>query len=497
MKIAQIYINKIASAESVFDMAVICYKILEDKISNPVAFISQYIDEGDEEVCLEFKNPNFKRLQDFSVKVAERLEKYSELDFPQQRSDIVHWMHTISLEAFLEEEKNQLSIVFILLTIIDSLVPVWIQRGIITMGKSLLNRGKSRRYCYAYLTYRQCIHETLMQNIGRERKANGDFGETLDNLLFIKKDELPKKAMPPEVSFLTRRNNVSSFCVTVAIITGLSGYHFKITRTHGSTRIIEYIPEIQIELAGKVWGKMQKAIENGAEFIILPEFCVSEGMLGFIKQKLLEYKAYEKSNLIAVFPGSTWTETNDNVQFILDAWGRERGQYYKNMPYRKRKKNVGGYQFCEGLANPGYRTSLLCIEGLGYILPATCRDVIDGIYTNYFASRFHPTFLFVPAWSASGRAFVQPLKRYAMDYYTSSVLCNACGALKRKTGIVGGAVVPVKDKTVASGYFREIKMSETSAKNCNRRCDKLCGHILEIDYSDKDAVGCRISYHKY
>lgn len=500
MKVGQTYIKKIAAAESVFDMAVICYKMLEDEIENPIVFISQYIDESDMEANPGCGNPNFKLLQSFSEQVGERLEKYSELDFPQQKNDIVDWMRALSLEAFLEEGKNQLSVVFTLLSTIDSLIPVWTGRGIITMGKTPLNRGKSGRFYYAYLTCRKCIHDVYVQNIGRERRANGDFGETLDNLLFIKKAELPRKAMPPEVYFLTRGEMDSPSCVTVAIITGLSGYHFKITRTYGSTRIIEYIPESQMELAEKVWEKMRKAIENGAEFIILPEFCASKEMIGLISEKLLAYKSNEKvkSKLIAVFPGSTWTETNDNVQFILDAWGRGKGQYYKNTPYRKRKEGVNGYQFCEGLTNPGYRTSLLCIEGLGYILPATCRDVIDGSYTGYFASRFHPAFLFVPAWSTSGRAFVQPLKRYAMDYYTSSVLCNACGALKRKTSIVGGAVMPVKDKTVASGYFREIKMSEASAKGCTGECDKLCSYLLKIDYADNDvAARNSISYQKY
>lgn len=368
------------------------------------------------------------------------------------------------------------------------------------MGKAPLNRGRSRQYCCAYLMYRNCIHEALIQKIGRERKANGDFGETLDHLLFIKKEELPQNAMPPEVCLLTREKKFNFSYVTIAIITGLTGHHFKEIRTHGSTRIIEYIPEIQIELAEMIWRKMRKAIESGAEFIILPEFCVSEKILEFISEKLFAYKLgeKEKSKLIAVFLGSTWTEANNNVQFILDAWGRRKGQYYKNTPYRKRNKGGKGYQFSEGLVNPGYRTSLLYVEGLGYILPATCRDVIDGVYTGYFVSRFHPTLLFVPAWSTSGRAFVQPLKRYAMDYYTSAVLCNACGALKRKTSIVGGVAMPVKDRTVASGYFREIKMSELSAKSCGKECGRLCGYLLEIDYSDNDiAAGCRISYRKY
>lgn len=497
MNVGQAYIEKIEAAESVFDMAVICYKILADKIEDPVAFISKYVDESEEGVSLEYGNPNYKSLRFFAEKVSDRLEKYSELDFPRQKSDIVNWIKELSLEAFLEEEKNQLSVVFTLLSVIDGLVPLWTERGI--KGKGPLNQGKSKEDCYAYLTCRKSIHEPLIQKIGRERKANGDFGETLDNLLFIRKEELPKGSMPPEICSLTRKNVEFPSCVTIAVLTGLSGCHFKQKRTYGSTRIIEYIQEIQTDLAEKIWKKVQKAIKKGAEFIILPEFCVSEEIRKYISERLLSYKLNEseKSKLIAVFPGSTWIETNDNVQFIMDAWGREKGQYYKNTPFRKRKKDESGYQFCEGLTHPGYRTSLLRIEGLGYILPATCRDVIDGPYTCYYVSRFHPAFLFVPAWSTSGQAFVQPLKRYAMDYYTNSVLCNGCGALKKKTSIAGGAVIPAKDKTVASGHFKEIKMTQTQSEGCAKECDKLCSYMLKIDFAGSDTVRRCISCRKY
>lgn len=83
MNVGQAYIEKIEAAESVFDMAVICYKILADKIEDPVAFISKYVDESEEGVSLEYGNPNYKSLRFFAEKVSDRLEKYSELDFPR------------------------------------------------------------------------------------------------------------------------------------------------------------------------------------------------------------------------------------------------------------------------------------------------------------------------------------------------------------------------------------------------------------------------------
>lgn len=498
MNVEQKYINKIADAESLFDMAVICYKILEDEIPNPVAFISQYIDESDEKGHQEFENPNYRKLRSFSNRVSEKLEKYSEFDFLTQKNDIVNLMKGIFLSNFLEEKENQLSVIFTLLSTIDSLVPFWNKNDI--MGRDSLNRGKSRKNYFVYLACEECIHDALIQEIGRERKREGDFGETLNNLLFIKKEKLPKGAMAPEVCLLSRKNSNDPSHMKIAVITGILGDHFKIKRIHGSTRVIEYVPEVQYELAERIWRKMRTAIKNGAEFVILPEFCVSEEILSYIKRELLEWKQKEKesSNLIAVFPGSTWIDTNDNVQFILNAWGKEIGQYYKNTPFRKRKSGAGGYLSCEGLTYPGYRTSLLRIEKVGYILPATCRDVIDGEYTSYFISKFHPSFLFVPAWSTSGHSFEQPLKRFAMDYYTNSILCNGCGALKQKTSVVGGAVIPTKNKTVAAGYFREIKQTATMAKGCVKGCDKLCSYMLEIDFGcGSTSASSRISCRKY
>lgn len=498
MNVEQKYINKIAAAETVFDMAVICYKILEDEIPHPVAFISQYIDESDENGALKFDNPNYCILRSFSDQVSEELEKYSEFDFLKQKNDIVNLMKGVSLDVFLEEKENQLSVVFTLLSTIDSLIPSWSKKGII--GREALNRGKSRKNYFVYPACGECIHEALIQEIGRERKREDDIGETLNNLLFIKKEKLPKGAMPPEICLLSRKKTEDPLHIKVAVITGLQGDHFKISRIHGSARVIEYVQKAQSELAGRIWRKMRAAIRSGAEFIILPEFCVSEEILEHIKRELSEWKQKEdeSSNLVAVFPGSTWVDTNDNVQFILNAWGKEIGQYYKNTPFRKRKRGVGGYQSCESLTHPGYRTSLLRIDGLGYILPATCRDVIDGIYTGYFVSRFHPSFIFVPAWSASGSSFEQPLKRYAMDYYTNSILCNGCGALKRKTSVVGGAVIPTKNKTAAAGYFRAIRQTEAMAEGCAKRCDKLCSYMLEMDFGDNNAnARSRVSCQKY
>ncbi len=483
VKVGEEYIGQIADSETVFDMAAICYKILEDEISNPIKFISEYMDESIVPVA---GNPNHQKLRKFSDKVCAVLERYSELEFPKQRSYIIAMLRRLVLEPFQRDTGNQLSVIYTLLSAIDSMVPFW--NGLRIAERTPLNRGKSRDTHFVYLASEKNLHEELILEIGRERKGSADFGEGFSHLLFLKKEMLPKKAQAPEVCFLPCRKRDRHFCLKIAMITGVRGSHFKTPWDVGTSRVIEYIEGAQEKTAEGLWQKMETAILQGAEFIILPEFSVSEEILGYIKKKLAERQKKENtpSDLIAVFPGSTWITSNenehDNVQIILDAWGKEIGRYYKNSPFRKKSNRRKGYEASEGMSNPGLHTSVLEVEGVGYVLPATCRDVIDGGYTDYLVRKFCPTLLMIPAWSSSGSSFERPLKAYAADYFSNSVLCNGCGALSGNASIVGGAAVLGKKGTVAAGQFEAVKKPDLWKETCRKECDRYCGYLLEINF---------------
>lgn len=480
MKINDHYTKQISMAETVFDMAAVCYRILEDEVDNPIVFVSRYVDESAVE-CQE--NPNFDTLLRFSDFISKTLEKYSETDFVRNRDSIIWEILKMDLKPFLNEKENQLSVIFTLLSTIDSLVPFW--ENAIIRERGTLNKGASTTTHLVYLSCRKYIHEALIQKIGRERKSCGGIGETLNNLLFLKRDMLPKGAMAPEICFMLRDVKKCPACLKVAVIVGIQGTHFTTENIGGSAKVIKYKPEMQIRTAEKIWEKISTAIRDGAEFILLPEFCTSKEILEFIQKKLSEYMLQKRSvsKLIAVFPGSTWTQSDDNVQFILDAYGREIGRYYKNTPFRKKKSSKTGYQRCEGLNHLGLRTCLLRIEGIGYLLPATCRDVIDGNYTKYLIQNFAPSFLFIPAWSSSGNSFERPLKGFAADYFVNSVLCNGCGALSNKSSVMGGMVIPCKKTTVASGHFEKIQITEAMAASCHEGCEEMCSYIMEIDFN--------------
>ncbi len=152
------YIQQISEAETVFDMAAVCYKILEEEIINPVGFISRYIDESE---TRSQENPNCRALVSFSDFISERLEKYLELDFPKHKGEIVCRMRETTLAAFQEDKENQLTVVFMLLSTIDSLVPFWEEA--IKSERVSLNKGKSRDTYLVYLSCRRCIHKELVQ----------------------------------------------------------------------------------------------------------------------------------------------------------------------------------------------------------------------------------------------------------------------------------------------------------------------------------------------
>ena len=193
MKIDMKYIRQIAKSETIFDMAAICYGILEKEIANPILFISQYLDEDG---AAEFNNPNSKKLREFSDSVGIKLEEYSEFEFDQNSKYIVELLQKLELQNFMEKKKNQLSVLFTLLSTIDSLVPFWRKQNIVESGP--LNRGNSQKTHLVYLASNRNLHEEMIQKIGRERKSSGGIGETLKYLIFLK-----------IVSFRVKEGNVS------------------------------------------------------------------------------------------------------------------------------------------------------------------------------------------------------------------------------------------------------------------------------------------------
>lgn len=482
VKIQGSYLAELEKAETVFDMVAICYDMLIRKLDNPIVFISKYMDE-----YTAVNNPNIELLKKFSDEMADLLENYSKSTFQNKKQIIIDKMQHMELLTFGQKKENILSVIFSLLSVIDSMVPMW---NLFDMrDHQPLNKGDSLKK-YIVFPAKEGIHEDLIRVIGRERKTTSGIDENLNNIIVLDRSKLPKKSEVPKLNYLERRSQ-NRETIRLAMIVGIDGKHFTAEPIIGSAEKITYIEDLQGMMGEMICQKMHKAIEDGAEFVILPEFCASPQILTMIKSRLKEWKKDKTvhTDLIAVFPGSTWTDENDNVQFLLDAEGRNLGSYYKTTPFRKKKENVG-YTITEALAHPGYRSTFLYVNGLGYVLPATCRDVIDGTYTDYYVKKFTPTLLIVPAWSSSGRSFEKPLTRYAADHFTNSVFCNGCGALVRQSTVLGGAAVLGKKVTVTAGVYESVKRPP----NCTKPCNRMCTYMLEMKLSPTNAgVQGRIS----
>jgi len=125
-------------------------------------------------------------------------------------------------------------------------------------------------------------------------------------------------------------------------------------------------------------------------------------------------------------------------------------------------------------------------------LPAICRDVIDGVYTEKLIKTLLPVFIMIAAWSSSVASFEVRQREYACKYFTSTVLCNACGAVDAKKDKIGNGSIVVKKDTIADCNIRSIQRYSCEGGCCK---EGVCLYIMEYTFS-----GCKdndITVHKY
>lgn len=246
------------------------------------------------------------------------------------------------------------------------------------------------------------------------------------------------------------------------------------------------------------------AIEQGSHIIVFPEFIMSGGMLKAIQNHLGELEYQKKNQLLLVLAGTHyyWDEEKkqgNNVLHILNANGKEIGTYYKYSPFRVQSEermhgadlSAAGsssvtdyrqyYKCCEILSDPGKECTLIDIEGIGRVLPAVCRDVIDGEYTLYLANTFMPSLLLIPAWSGSVYSFDTKLKSMANEIHTASLLCNCCDAVADRKKVIGRFCTPAKQNTRMEAKVLSISREAKCKKSCRNK--KGCIMQIEVDFS--------------
>lgn len=491
-------IEIIRKSKTVFDLAAECFGLLDENILNQTDFISRYMDEypdrEDIEAGNEYReNPNIHSLKEFQRKIIELFETYSTSNYEYRKGEVIKEVRSLRLERYGDLIQNQLTIVFSLLTALDCVADKWEKYRIRSNLGPLNSEPENAPYLVYFQQGRTISHE-LTVAIGRNRSSASGFVDALEGFRFLKRSAIYRGVGIPQIlcvqSSVKRKGDVPErYKLRVAVIPGIKNDFWKEKQLGGSRVAVEYIHTADQIFAQNLMNRLGQAISAGAEFIVLPEYSISEDTLEMLKKTLVRWRVQpglRNSRLTAVFAGSTWhPNKNDNVMYVLDAWGQELGKYYKYSPFRKpvrgaRKDGVTTvYQICEGLEHPGDVCNLFSVEDVGCFLPAICRDVIDGNYTDMLIRTFLPDMLINTAWSPSGKSFLSHYKGYAEHYFVNSILCNGCGALGRSAKIIAAVTMLDKQGSVTSGDTRTM---QRDAGEC-KMCQSMCGFIVELDFA--------------
>ncbi len=277
---------------------------------------------------------------------------------------------------------------------------------------------------------------------------------------------------------------------------------------------VKYWEEAEEENKCRILALLKKAIVKGANIIVFPEFIMSSGMKDAIQMYLKQLDMAERKRLMLVFAGTHYAwdgKRGNNIIYIFSAFGDELGQHYKYSPFlmqseeRIHSADLGGKdktvtfygmeegaqdieyvwrqycKNCEILSDPGKECTMIDLEGVGRILPAICRDVIDGEYVIHLANLFMPSMLIVPAWSRSVNSFDIRLSSLAATIHTASLLCNCCNAVGRQNDLIGKFYMPQKQES----YMKAQKI-ELKREGCVGSCEEHGGCIMmiEVDFSE-------------
>ena len=461
----------ILETDNIYDLIGNCFGLLCDNISNQQAFIGEYMSEGNGVT----NNPNLEQLNNFSQEIVRIVSEYEPSGYFEIREQIIECIRQLEIEAYLDDLQNRLTVIYCILTAIDAQAIVWKTKWMQAKLGPLDTNGKTAYR--VYFSPRETMHEKFVEGVARKRVSASDFFESFTCFRFIDERRWKEPNAVPQVKFvrtlqLNREMNQGMESLKVAVIPVSCEKHFEFEGTQGSGLRVKYITDVQEKIGNKICGCIELAIQQGANIIILPEYTVSSCILEKVRICLREMyrKTRGKEKLLLVFAGSTWTDDDNNVMRILDAFGNIIGEYYKYSPFTKEAKGKYSFSQYEALANPGRKCDVIGIEQVGMILPAICRDIIDGEYTEEVAKMLLPMFVAIAAWSPSVASFEPRLKELANKYFASTVLCNACSAVELKKEKIGVGSIVSKKKTIVGSEIVEMERSDCISTCKNREC---------------------------
>ena len=493
--------------QSLYDIAAWYYDAILARKVHEISFVAQYMDMG---AAGGVTNPNLKLLHTFRVWVWDRVRQNLWLT-DAQKQELWNQMETVlqQLQPFGQETENQASVFMAAIQALDLVVDERKAAGYRFSSRGPLNNPDNAN-SLVYLKKPEPL-QTALADACRFRTPVEpvNISSVLKILTFLKKADCFPECGYPQIKQLpvhegrkrVYRNLKNTRSVKAAVFPDSvpKPFEFDTESTAGSSFRVDYSKDSAAKEADKYCNWIRFAVQAGAHFIIFPEFYMQPDTLRQIQEWMRSQKKerwMKNSSLLAVFAGSSWEKDDNNVMHILDWCGEELGCYYKYSPFVSLPSAAGSerlVQMCERLTAPGKKSMLLDIDIVGRCLPAICRDVIDGRYTEHLVQNFQPFLLFVSAYSPSVASFKRHFSHYSSWVYTTCVLCNACDAVQKKSSL-GLCSVPQKKSTEMSSQIKEIR-------KCNQEtasCPDSCCIFLQLDYqipsgSIPEKIGPRIS----
>ena len=532
MTLQRSFIDDLKQAEDEYEVIALCYnKLLDYTSDTDVCFVAKI---GHLESDAEFE-PYAQRFEEFRqtiISYAQEINVHFGLDgtgFEAFKNKLI-----IELTSFQSPEQIDIYTcfsvcLFYVLEALDNYVDKnldLVQSKYRTFGP--LNRGKSQAYCMVYLQERESILSTFYAEQGsgfRRPLRNTRIGNLFHAILLIPRalcNQIIPHITPVFLNGHCKQvlNDRKVVKITSIPYIGFDTFSFHEIysdspcapgHTPQGPFYVDYDKQ-DVHEVQRVIDLLKFAINGNANIVVFPEFIMNPRMLQGIQDYLKKLEANQKSELFLVLAGTCYHWDSDkrkgnNVLHILNANGVEIGSYYKHSPFlTQAEEKIHGALFppkrkidaqsrsgqntnssahriyldnCEILSDPGKECTLIDLEIVGRILPAICRDAIDG-ETKSFAELFVPSFLMVPAWSPSITSFESGFSFLGNNIHTVSLLCNCCNAVKgNDETVIGKIVVPQKQGTQMSALPENI----TRDKDCFCSCRNHGGCIKQVEIS--------------
>ncbi len=483
----------ITEPDNIYDLVGNCYGLLCDKVSNPAAFINDYLSKG--EACNS--NPNYENLNQFSGEVMWKTQCFKASSYKEFILSIVIRIDKLmsEMKSYLDKEMNELTVIYFLLAGIDAGARTW-EVYKLSSGTGPLDRVHKTGY-RVYFSGHDTLHSEYVERVGRDRMHTSDFSAEFETFHFINTKDWKMGENVPRIIYIPydyRLLQKQERKLKAAVIPGLNEKNFEFSKTKGSGVRVDYSGIDQSEVEKKVTVSLKKVLETDCDIIVLPEYLTSPEVYQVVRRELKE--AYINKGLGSVplltFAGTMWTDDNNNVLRILDACGDEIGRYYKYSPYTKKRKHQYGYEQYEDLSDPGEYCDLVWVEGWGLLLPAICRDMIDGEYTEEISRLLLPVLVIISAWSPSVSTFVERQQELSNKYFVSSILANACSAVRKETKRIGNAGIVHKKNTIP-----DILVENMCRSDCVDTCSNhACAYIIEFDFTYNENSNTKIRINK-